>query len=90
MGTLTGYARQTVSFGPASTGAGSSASCSNNGAMTFGPFSSVGSVLGITLWDASPVGSTNMLWYNTLAFPRTIGVGDTLVIGAGALTLTLV
>ncbi len=86
MGTLTGYSRLTALFGAANSPAGSA---SNTAAMTFGPFSSVGSVLGIQLWDGSPVASSNMLWYGTLQTARTIGIGDSLVFAAGALALTL-
>jgi hypothetical protein len=87
MGTLTGYSRLTALFGAAASPAGSA---SNTAAMTFGPFSSVGSVLGINLFDGSPVNSSNQLWYGTLQTARTFGIGDSLVIAAGALTLTLV
>jgi hypothetical protein len=86
MGTLTGYSRLTALFGAANSPAGTA---SNTAPMTFGPFSSVGSVLGVQLWDGSPVNSSNMLWYGTLQTARTIGIGDSLVIAAGALTLTL-
>lgn len=86
MGTLTGYSRLTALFGAANSPAGSA---SNTAAMTFGPFSSVGSVLGVQLWDGSPVASSNMLWYGTLQTARTFGIGDSLVVAAGALTLTL-
>lgn len=86
MGTLTGYSRLTALFGAAASPAGSA---SNTAAMTFGPFSSIGSVLGIQLWDGSPVASSNMLWYGTLQTARTIGIGDSLVVAAGALALTL-
>ena len=86
MGTLTGYSRITALFGAAASPQGSA---SNTAAMTFGPFSSVGSALGIQLWDGSPVASSDMLWYGTLATARTFGIGDSLVVLAGALTLTL-
>jgi hypothetical protein len=87
MGTLTGYSRLTASFGAAASPAGSA---SNTGAMTFGPFSSVGSVLGCQIWDGSPVASSNMLFYGTLQTARTINPGDTLAFAAGALIVTLV
>jgi len=86
IGTLTGYSRITALFGAAASPAGSA---SNTAAMTFGPFSSVGSILGLQLWDGSPVGSSNMLWYGTLLTARTIGIGDTLIVAAGALIITL-
>jgi hypothetical protein len=87
MNTLTGYSRVTALFSAAATA--TSASCSNSAAMTFGPFSSVGSAIGVTLWDGSPIGSTNMLWYGTFLTARTFQINDRLFIGAGALTLTL-
>jgi hypothetical protein len=86
LGTQTGYSRITALFGAAASPAGSA---SNTAAMTFGPFSSAGSVLGLQLWDGSPVGSSDMLWYGTLQTARTIGIGDTLVVAAGALIVTL-
>ena len=87
MGTLTGYSRLTALFGAANSPAGTA---SNTAAMTFGPFSSVGSALGVQLWDGSPVASSNMLLQGTLQTARTFGIGDSLVIAAGALTVTLV
>lgn len=86
IGTLTGYSRITALFGAA---ASPQNSASNTAGMTFGPFSSNGSVLGLQLWDGSPVASSNMLWYGTLQTARTILVGDSLVFSAGALTITL-
>lgn len=86
MGTLTGYSRLTCTFNAANSPAGSA---SNGAAMTFGPFSSVGSVLGLQLWDGSPVASSDMLWFGTLQTARTIGIGDTLIVAAGALVITL-
>jgi hypothetical protein len=86
MGTLSGYSRLTALFGAAASPTGSA---SNTAAMTFGPFSSVGSAIGVVLFDGSPVNSSDMLWYGTLATARTFGIGDSLVIAAGALTLTL-
>lgn len=86
IGTLTGYSRITALFGAAASPAGSA---SNTAAMTFGPFSSVGSILGLQLWDGSPVASSTMLWYGTLQTARTIGIGDTLIVTSGALIITL-
>lgn len=88
IGTGSGYARQTGTFGAAASPAGS---VSNANAMTFGPFSTAQSISGLVVWDtitATPnIG--NMLWYGTLTTPRTVGPGDQLVIAAGALTITL-
>jgi hypothetical protein len=81
-----GFTRATCLFGAAASPAGSA---SNTASMTFGPFSSIASILGAHLWDGSPLNSSNMLWYGTLATARTVGVGDTLVFAAGALNITL-
>jgi len=81
-----GYSRQTCTFGGAASPQGS---VSNNGAMTFGPFSSIASIMGIHMWDGSPVASSNMWLFGTLQTARTVGVGDSLVVAAGALVVTL-
>lgn len=87
MGTLTGYSRLTALFGAAASPAGS---MSNTAGMTFGPFSSNGSALGVHLWDGSPVGSSNMILYGTLQTARTFQPGDSLVMAAGAFNVTIV
>ena len=86
MGTLTGYSRLTALFGAAASPAGSA---SITAAMTFGPFSSNGSAIGMQLWDGSPVASSNMLLYGTLQTARTFAPGDSLVVSAGSLTITI-
>jgi hypothetical protein len=82
MGSLTNYTRLTCSFAAANQG-----SCTNIGAATFGPFSSVGSAIAALIFDGSPVGSSNNLIYATLQTARTFGVGDSLIFSAGALTV---
>lgn len=86
MGTLTGYSRLTALFAAANSPAGS---CSISAAMTFGPFSSNGSALGMQLWDGSPVASSSMLLYGTLQTARTFQPGDSLILNAGALSITI-
>lgn len=87
LSTTIGYSRLTGLFGAAASPAGSA---SNTAAMTFGPFSSAAqSILGVHIWDGSPVASSDMLWYGTLQTARTVGVGDSLVFAAGALIVTL-
>jgi len=86
LNTSFGYSRLTALFGAANSPAGSA---SNTAAMTFGPFSSIASILGIQMWDGSPVASSNMWLFGTLQTARTVGVGDSLVVAAGALTITL-
>lgn len=86
MGTLTGYSRVTALFGAAASPQGSA---SNTASFSFGPFSSVGSAIGVNIFDGSPVGSSDQLWYGTMAAARTFAIGDTLVFSAGALITTI-
>ena len=57
--------------------------------MTFGPFSSSNVVLGIAIFDTLSNFSGNQIWQGTLNTVRTILPDDTLIIGAGALVVTL-
>jgi hypothetical protein len=84
--TNSGYVRQTALFGAAASPAGSA---SNTAAMTFGPFSSSAAIQGVVIFDTSAFTAGNQLWYGTLLTARTVLPGDTLVIGAGSLILTL-
>ncbi len=84
--TGSGYTRQVVAFAAAASPAGSA---SNTGAMTFGPFSTGCTVQALQVWDTTAATAGNMLWYGLLATARTLGAGDSLVINAGALTITL-
>jgi hypothetical protein len=85
--TGSGYARQTLVMAAAVSPGGSA---TNASAMTFGPFSGAASISGIQLWDTIlTLNSGNMLWYGLLATARTVGVGDSLVIASGALTISL-
>ena len=88
MGTLTGYSRLSVS-GMFIAAASPTGSASLGSALTFGPFSSVGSAVGCHLWDGSPVASSNCLFYGTLQTVRTFGIGDSLVFAVGALSISL-
>lgn len=81
-----GITRQTVSFAPAASPAGSA---SNTVAMTFGPVSGACSVSGISIWDTASSTNGSYLWYGLLSTVRTLGIGDSLVIASGALTITL-
>jgi len=84
LNTSFGYERKTGLFGGANSPAGSA---SNTAPMTFGPFSSIASILGIHMWDGTT--ASNMWLFGTLQTARTVGVGDSLVIAAGALVVTL-
>ena len=86
--TGSGYTRQSMAFAAAATPAGS-ASASNSTACTFGTFSSSAVVSGIFLADSVSSAAGNMLWYGTLATIRTPLPGDTMVLGAGALAITV-
>jgi hypothetical protein len=87
MTTASGYARITASFGAAASPGGSA---TNATPMTFGPFSGAASITGIQIWDSVlSLNSGNMLYYGTLTTPRTVGVGDSLVIASAALTVSL-
>jgi hypothetical protein len=84
--TGSGWTRQGIGFAAAASPAGSA---SNNTAATFGPGLTGATMSGLQIWDTTAVAAGNMLWYGTLATPRTLGVGDSLVIALGALTITL-
>ena len=86
VGSNSGYIRQTALFGPAASPAGSA---SNTAAMTFGPFSSSNAIQGLLIYDTISINSGNIWWYGTLLTARTVLPGDTLVVNAGALLITL-
>ena len=86
--TGSGYLRQSASFGAAATPA-SSGSVSNQNPMTFGPFSSSQVLSGLFVADTVSSGAGTLLFYGNLATVRTPLVGDSLVIAAGALSITL-
>lgn len=81
-----GYLRQTGLFGAAASPAGS---CSNTAAMTFGAFSSSAAIQGLVIFDTTAFTAGVQLWYGTLLTARTVLPGDTLVIAAGSLLITL-
>lgn len=83
-----GYVRQSMTFATAATAAGS-ASASNSTACTFGPFSSSAVITGLFISDTVSSAAGNLLWYGNLSAARTPLVGDSLVIAAGALAITL-
>jgi len=81
-----GYIRQSALFGPAASPAGSA---SNTAAMTFGPFSSSNAIQGLLIYDTISINSGNIWWYGTLLTARTVLPGDTLIVAAGGLIITL-
>ena len=88
VGAGSGYSRQSPGFGPAATPAGSG-SASNSGAATYGPFSSSAVISGLFICDNATSATPNMLWYGNLSTVRTPLAGDSLVLAAGALAITL-
>lgn len=87
--TGSGYTRQSLTMSAAGT-AGGSGAASNSVAMTFGPFSSSAVISGLFLSDTVSSNAGTMLWFGNLATVRTPLAGDSLVIGAGALVITLI
>jgi hypothetical protein len=81
-----GYIRQTALFSAAASPAGSA---SNTAAMTFGPFSSSNAIQGLVITDTISIFSGNIWWFGTLLTARTVLPGDTLVVNAGSLLITL-
>jgi hypothetical protein len=86
LGTASGYARRTVTFGAAVLGTGTT---DNTADLTYGPAttSNWGVISGVSVWDATTGG--NCLFVGTFATARTINVNDQLTIAAGALDLSL-
>jgi hypothetical protein len=87
--TGSGYTRQSMAWGAAGTPSGSG-TVTNASAITFGPFSNAQSISGLLIYDTIlTLNSGNLLWMGTLATARTVGVGDSLVIAAGSILVTL-
>lgn len=87
--TGSGYARQSASFAAAVTTAGNVGSASNQGAMTFGPFSSSAVISGLFLADTVSSGAGTGLMFGNLSTVRTPLAGDSLVLAVGALSVTI-
>ena len=84
IGGAQGYVRLSASWCVAT---GTPPIATNLNAMTFGPFSSNLNVSGIGVLDSiAATGTGNLLWMGTLAAPRNITAGDSMVIAAVALT----
>lgn len=84
-----GYTRQTAATMFNTVVSGSN-TMTNLSALTFGPFSSAQSISGILVWDTLLSNNAgNMLWYGTLVAPRTVSVGDTIVLASGQLSISL-
>jgi hypothetical protein len=78
---------QTIGIDVAS--ASPAGSVSNTAAMTFGPFSSSNAIQGMIVTDTFSIYGGNILWFGTLLTARTVLPGDTLVVAAGQLLVTI-
>jgi hypothetical protein len=79
-----GYARQPVTFAPASAPDGTT---TNTALIAFTATANWGTITHIGLFDAATAG--NLLWHGPLSTARTITTGDRLEFATGAITLTL-
>jgi len=80
-----GYARQTVAFAAATSGAGTT---SNTGDVSWtASGAAFGTVVAIGIHDA--VSGGNLLWHGNMTASKTIADGDTLEFSAGNIDLTL-
>lgn len=84
--TGTAYARQSVTFGAASSG-----TIASNATVTFptATGSGFGTVTHIALMDSDVEGSGNVLFWGALATSKAVGVDDTFSIASGSLTVSL-
>jgi hypothetical protein len=81
--TGSGYARQTATFDAAASGA-----TANSSALTFTASGGAwGTITHIGIFSAATGG--NLLWWGPLAASKTVGDGDSLVLAAGAVTMSL-
>ena len=80
-----GYARKTVTFAAATSGAGTT---SNTGDVSWtASGAAFGTVVAIGIFDALTSG--NLLWHGNMTASKTIADGDTLEFSAGNIDLTL-
>lgn len=75
------YARQTVTFSAASSGA-----TSNSGTLTWTTMPAC-TVVGVEVWDSN--GAPIRWWWGALAASKSVNAGDTFTIAAGDLDLTM-
>jgi hypothetical protein len=84
----TGIVRQGATFSSAA-----SNTFTNANAMTFGAVNAAATITGIDVFDTLPASYTanagNLLVFGTLATVRTLGSGDSLVLPAGSMSVTL-
>lgn len=80
-----GYARQAITFGAASSPAGSTASTNSQTFTASG--GAWGTVSHMAIFDALTGG--NMLWHSALSSSKGVSDGESLIFATGAVTLTL-
>lgn len=76
-----GYARQAITFGAASSG-----SASNTSTHTYTATGSWGTVTHFSIWDSLTTG--NCLYKGALATSRTVASGESLTVASGAIVVT--
>lgn len=76
-----GYARQSITFGAASSG-----SASNTSTHTFTATGSWGTVSHFSIWDASTAG--NPLYKGALTTARTVNTGESLTVASAAIVVS--
>lgn len=80
-----GYARQSIAFAAATSGAGTT---DNTGLVSFtASGGNFGTITHVGIFDASTAG--NLLWWGAMTASRTINDGDTLEFAVGAVDLTM-
>lgn len=82
--TGSGYARQAVTFGPATATSGQTV---NEAAVVFAATGGWGTVTHMGIFDAASAG--NLLWHGPLVASRSIGSGDTYTLPAGSIVASL-
>ncbi len=76
-----GYSRQAITFGAASSG-----SASNTSTHTFTATGSWGTVTHFSIWDASTAG--NCLYKGALTTSRTVATGESLTVASAAIVVS--
>lgn len=84
-----GYARQAVTFDPASTPSNNLTFCDNSSTITFPTATggNWGTITSIGIFSASTSGT--LYFYGNLATSKTVNDGDTFQFAAGAITISL-
>jgi hypothetical protein len=88
VGAGSGYTPQTLTMSSVSTG-GSLMVASNASSCLYGTFNSSGAISGVVVKDTLAQGTGNIYYFGNLATARTVLSGDSIIVAAAALTITL-